>query len=124
MALIIPLIGYFQRKNIFSGAHSGMRYSIKRIEKILQNDGGEETKKLLLELIVWPEPWALERTDPALHEKSTYEASQEGCDELVKALQEMYEQNKEQWDNCPGLLDCEPWYAPPQIDEENEEQSK
>ncbi len=124
MALEIPLLGYFQRKNIYSAAHSGMRYHIKRIEILGTDDAGKETKEFLLQLIIWPEPWALERTDPILHEKSTFPVSEEGCAQIVKALTERYEQDKAKWDNCPSILESEPWYAPPKVEEENEEESK
>ena len=65
--IFVPLLHYFKNKNSFSGNEDGMRYLLtpgKR--KVPDPEGGEgaEKEESILTVDVWPDPWALEFTDP------------------------------------------------------------
>jgi hypothetical protein len=110
----IPLLHYFKCGNEYSGAHFGMRYHFKPgKETVPKEDGTEEEKKILLGTI-WPDPWAEEKTDPALQLHKTFAFSDEGLADAQKWLEETFAADEARWTSCPGILDCEPWQPAPE----------
>jgi len=113
----IPLLHYFKCKNEYSGSHSGMRYLFTPGKKKVTAEDGTETEQGILTVTIWPEPWALERTDPALRQTTVYPLDEEGRQLAIESLVKAYEADRARWDHCPGILDCEPWYP---VEEESE----
>lgn len=109
----VPLLHYFKNKNEYSGSHSGMRYLFTPGKRKLTAEDGTETEQAILTVTIWPDPWALERTDPALRRASVFPLTEEGRAQAIALLTECYESDRALWDNCPGILDCEPWYPAP-----------
>lgn len=109
----IPLLHYFKNKNDYSGSHSGMRYLLSPGKQKITADDGTETEQAVLKLTIWPDPWALERTDPTLHRVTTLPMSDDGLAQAEQLLRAAYESDKAYWDNLPGILDCDPWYPAP-----------
>lgn len=109
----IPLLHYFQCKNEYSGGHSGMRYLFTPGKRTVTAEDGSTQEQAVLTVTIWPEPWALNRTDPALRQVSVYPLTEEGRTAAIASLAAAYEAGRERWDHCPGILDCEPWYPAP-----------
>lgn len=108
----IPLLHYFKSKNEYSGAHFGMRYHFKPAKrKLTKEDGTEEEQSYLLG-VIWPDPWAEEKTDPALRIEREFPFSDEGLAQAAAWLAETFAADEERWRSCPGILDCEPWTPP------------
>jgi antitoxin component HigA of HigAB toxin-antitoxin module len=63
---------------------------------------------------IWPDPWALEKTDPALRRREVFPLDEAGRAQVIALLREAYEAEEERWNNCPGILDCEPWAPAPE----------
>ena len=102
-----------------------MRYLLTPGKRTVPDpEGGEgaEKEESILTVDVWPDPWALEFTDPALRRREVYPLSDEGRAAAAKYLAETYEADLERWKQHPSLLDCEPW-TPPTPEEEASGQS-
>ncbi|MFI3168834.1 MAG: hypothetical protein R3Y06_02690 [Faecalibacterium sp.] len=121
MNVEVPLLPYFQKGNEYSAAVQGMRYFLSpRKETVLDENGNpvlDEKKKektiAKLDVTIWPDPWALNRTDPALRQLSTYLLTEEGRTAAMEWLVERYQAEFERWQECPNILDSEPWYPVP-----------
>ena len=69
--IFVPLLHYFKCKNQYSGNEDGMRYLLSPGKRSVPDpDGGEGAQKeeSVLTVDIWPDPWALDRTDPAAAE--------------------------------------------------------
>ena len=113
--IFVPLLHYFKNKNSFSGNEEGMRYLLtpgKR--KVPDPEGGEgaEKEESILTVDVWPDPWTLEFTDPALRRRVVYPLSEEGLTAAAQYLKDTYEADLSLWKQRPSLLDSEPWTPP------------
>ena len=113
--IFVPLLHYFKNKNSFSGNEEGMRYLLtpgKR--KVPDPEGGEgaEKEESILTVDVWPDPWTLEFTDPALRRRVIYPLSEEGRAATAQYLKDTYEADLPLWKQRPSLLDSEPWTPP------------
>lgn len=109
----IPLLHYFQCKNQYSGSHAGMRYLFTPGKRKVAAADSSEKEESILTVDLWPDPWSLEKTDPALRRREVFPLTEEGRSAAIALLAEAYEADRERWEHCPGILDCEPW-APPQ----------
>ena len=79
--IFVPMLHYLQNKNSFSGNEDGMRYLITPGKRSVPDpDGGEEAKKeeAILTVDLWPEPWTLDKTDPALRRREIFPMTEEG----------------------------------------------
>ena len=108
----IPLLHYFQCKNEYSGAHFGMRYHFKPGKRKESQSDGSEKEVPVLTGTVWPDPWALEKTDPALRMVKEFPLSDAGLAQAQQWIEACYYADEVRWNNCPGILDCEPWSPP------------
>ncbi|MCI2046754.1 MAG: histidine phosphatase family protein [Faecalibacterium sp.] len=118
----IPLLHYFQCGNEYSGAHFGMRYHFKPGKKAAPQPDGTEKEEPTLFGVIWPDPWAEEKTDPALLRHKDFPLSDEGRAQAAQWLAETFAAEEENWKTRPGILDCEPWHPAP--DAENAEKAK
>ena len=67
--IFVPLLHYFKCKNLYSGNEAGMRYLLTPTKRTVPDpEGGEgaEKEEAILAVDIWPDPWALDKTDPAL----------------------------------------------------------
>lgn len=115
----IPMLHYFKSKNEYSGAHFGMRYYFTTKKEIQQKEDGTEEEVSVLAGTIWPEPWAKEYTDPALHIKKTFPFTEEGRKQAAEWLETTYNSDEERWHTCPSILDSEPWKPEPEPSTEN-----
>lgn len=118
--IFVPLLHYFKCKNLYSGSEAGMRYLLTPGKRTVpDSDGGEgaEKEEAVLTLDIWPDPWALDKTDPALRRREVFPLSDEGRTAAAKCLEDAYNAEPERWKNTPSILDCDPW-APPAPDPE------
>ena len=118
--IFVPMLHYLQNKNSFSGNEDGMRYLITPGKRSVPDpDGGEEAKKeeAILTVDLWPEPWTLDKTDPALRRREIFPMTEEGA----QYLNDAYNAEPERWSAHPSILDCEPWTPPaPEPDAETQ----
>lgn len=89
-----------------------MRYRITPGKRKVTGPDGAEKEESILTLDIWPDPWALEKTDPALCRRRVLPMTEAGRDEIETILRETFAAEEQAWKNCPGILDCEPWSPP------------
>jgi len=118
--IFVPLLHYFKCKNQYSGNEDGMRYLLTPGKRSVPDaDGGEGAQKeeAILTVDVWPDPWALEYTDPALRQQKVFPLTDEGRTAVADYLAEVYNADIPRWKQRPSILDCEPWSPPPKDEE-------
>lgn len=118
--IFIPLLHYFQCKNIYSGSEEGMRYRLTPGKRKVAGEDGTETEQSILTVDIWPDPWTLEFTDPALRRQETFPLSDEGRAQAADYLAQLYQAEADRWRSCPSLLDCDPWTPPQPTEQEGE----
>ena len=84
---LIPVGGL--KKEPFSGSHNGMRY-------FFRSDESKET----FSVFIYPEPWSFESTPDEEKQSASFPMTDEGMDEAIAWLLEMYESQKEKWRNA------------------------
>ena len=84
---LIPVGGL--KKEPFSGSHNGMRY-------FFRSDESKET----FSVFIYPEPWSFESTPEEEKQSASFPMTDEGLDEAIAWLFEMYESQKEKWRNA------------------------
>ena len=122
--IFVPMLHYLQNKNSFSGNEDGMRYLITPGKRSVPDpDGGEEAKKeeAILTVDLWPEPWTLDKTHPALRRREIFPMTEEGRTAVAQYLNDAYNAEPERWSAHPSILDYEPWTPPaPEPDAETQ----
>lgn len=111
--IFVPLLHFFQCKNTFSGNQDGMRYLLTPGKRTLPGPDGADREESILTVDIWPEPWALEFTDPALRRREVFPLSDEGRAAAAQYLADTYAAEPELWSRHPSLLDSDPWTPPP-----------
>lgn len=84
---LVPVGGL--KKEPFSGSHNGMRY-------FFRSDESKET----FSVFIYPEPWSFESTPEEDKQSASFPMTDEGMDEAITWLFEMYESQKEKWRNA------------------------
>ena len=112
--LDLPRLLFFQNKNSYSASQAEMRYRAVP-GKRKTGEGGEEA---VLTVDIWPGPWTIEYTDPALRAQQVFPLTEEGRAAALAWIGETYHSSPERWQSAPSILDCEPWTAPPAEEEE------
>ncbi len=72
---LFPCCIYFKCKNSYSGNEYGLRYRLTPGKRTVPDpDGGEGAVKeeSILTVDYWPDPWTLEKTDPALRRRKFF----------------------------------------------------
>ena len=92
----------------------------------LTPDGGEGAQKeeAILTVDIWPDPWALDRTDPALRRQMVFPLTDEGRAAAAEYLSSAYSTDLALWKQRPSILDCEPWSPPPKDEDAESGESK
>ncbi len=73
--IFVPLLHYFKCKNSYSGNEYGLRYRMIPGKRTVPDpDGGEGAAKeeSILTVDYWPDPWTIEKTDPALRVQKVF----------------------------------------------------
>ena len=110
--IFVPLLHYFKCKNSYSGNEYGLRYRMIPGKRTVPDpDGGEGAAKeeSILTVDYWPDPWTIEKTDPALRVQKVFPLSDEGREAAAAFLQDAFNAEPERWKNCPSMMDCDPW---------------
>lgn len=79
--IFVPLLHYFKCKNSYSGNEYGLRYRMIPGKRTVPDpDGGEGAVKeeSILTVDYWPDPWTIEKTDPALRVQKVFPLTDEG----------------------------------------------
>ena len=84
--IFVPLLHYFKCKNSYSGNEYGLRYR--------------------------PDPWTIEKTDPALRVQKVFPLTDEGREATAAFLQDAFNADPDRWKNCPSMMDSDPWEPP------------
>ena len=124
--IFVPLLHYLKNKNAFSGNEDAMRYQLTPGKRTVPDPekGGDATREeAILTVDVWPEPWTLEFTDPALRRQKVFPLTEEGRAEAAEYLSSTYSADTAYWKQRPSILDSEPW-SPPKDEEAESEGDK
>lgn len=113
----LPVYLYFKNGNTYSGAHEGMRYQIRQGGRPEPDDPSGKKKIPYLEVKAWPEPWSIENTDPAKISTQEFSPDLAGLEQGVNWLKELLVSRREDWENIPSILDCQPWKPAPEPEE-------
>ena len=73
--IFVPLLHYFKCKNSYSGNEYGLRYRMIPGKRTVPDpNGGEGAAKeeSILTVDYWPDPWTIEKTDPALRVQKVF----------------------------------------------------
>ena len=84
----LPNFHFFSCGNNYCGEHLGMRYYLGKTKE------GEED---CFEAIVWPEPWARDRTPLEEQTRKVFPYTEEGLQQGSAWIAEQYEAGKERW---------------------------
>lgn len=102
--IFVPLLHYFKCKNQYSGSEDGMRYLLSPGKRSVPDpDGGEGAQKeeAILTVDIWPDPWALDRTDPALRRQMVFPLTDEGRAAAAEYLSSAYSTDLALWKQRP-----------------------
>ena len=103
--IFVPLLHYFKCKNTYSGNEYGGE--------------GATKDEAILTVDYWPDPWTLEKTDPALRVQQVFPLTDEGRAAAAQCLQDAFNAEPDRWKHCPDMMDCDPWEPP--VEEKAEE---
>ena len=84
--------------------------------EIRETDG----EQAILTVEIWPGPWTIEYTDPALRQSETFALDEEGLTAARGWIRSVYDADPDRWQTAPSILDCEPWTPPAQEQEEEQ----
>ena len=112
--IFVPLLHYFKCKNTYSGNELGMRYRITPGKRsVPAPEGGDAAaEEAILTVDLWPDPWTLDKTDPALRRQEVFPLTEEGRLAVSRYLEDSFKADLDRWKQQPSILDCDPW-APP-----------
>jgi len=91
--IFVPLLHYFKCKNSYSGNEYGLRYRMIPGKRTVPDpDGGEGAAKeeSILTVDYWPDPWTIEKTDPALRVQKVFPLTDEGREATAAFLQDAF----------------------------------
>lgn len=78
----------YYKKEAFTGSDRGMRYMLRK---------NEEEGALLLEAVVWPQPFCFEKTAEEKKVRNTFSFDEEGSAQAIEWLNRTYEGRKEEF---------------------------
>ena len=103
--IFVPLLHYFKCKNSYSGNEYGLRYRMIPGKRTVPDpDGGEGATKeeSILTVDYWPDPWTIEKTDPALRVQKVFPLTDEGREATAAFLQDAFNADPDRRKNCPS----------------------
>ena len=102
--IFVPLLHYFKCKNSYSGNEYGLRYRMIPGKRTVPDpDGGEGATKeeSILTVDYWPDPWTIEKTDPALRVQKVFPLTDEGREATAAFLQDAFNADPDRWKKLP-----------------------
>lgn len=83
----------FLKKSRFTGSYLGMRYMLRKQERVLEEAVGEEPAKTenVIEAVIWPEPLNYEMTAEDKKHSRDFAFSPMGLKDAIAWLNEEYE---------------------------------
>lgn len=84
----------FLKKSVFTGSYAGMRYLLRKNEKVIEEAEGDEPARTetVLTAVIWPEPFNYVTTAEDKKHSREFSFSQEGIQNAVTWMNEEYEQ--------------------------------
>lgn len=84
----------FLKKSVFTGSYAGMRYLLRKNEKVIEEAEGDEPARTetVLTAVIWPEPFNYVTTAEDKKHSREFAFSQEGIQNAVTWMNEEYEQ--------------------------------
>lgn len=73
---------------------------------------GCHKEESILTVDYWPDPWTIEKTDPALRVQKVFPLTDEGREATAAFLQDAFNADPDRWKNCPSMMDSDPWEPP------------
>ena len=73
---------------------------------------GAAKEESILTVDYWPDPWTIEKTDPALRVQKVFPLTDEGREATAAFLQDAFNADPDRWKNCPSMMDSDPWEPP------------
>ena len=106
-AALLQMQKFLQRQRIRPAIPDGKR-------TVPDPDGGEGAAKeeSILTVDYWPDPWTIEKTDPALRVQKVFPLTDEGREATAAFLQDAFNADPDRWKNCPSMMDSDPWEPP------------
>lgn len=95
-------LNFYNYGNPFTGSYQGMRYRIIK-QKESKDEAGNILKEEGLLAVIWPEPFAYEKTEEALKTTQLFPFSEEGKKQVIEWLNTSWENG--QWK--PGFTASE-----------------
>ena len=86
-------LNFYNYGNPFTGSYQGMRYRIIK-QKEAKDEEGNILKEEGLLAVIWPEPFAYEKTQDALKTTQLFPFSEEGRIQIVGWLNTSWEQGE------------------------------
>lgn len=81
----------FLKKSRFTGSFCGMRYMLRKQERTVRKEDGEETEMTVLEAVIWPEPMNFECTAEEKKHGKDFPFHATGLQEAIAWLNQEYE---------------------------------
>lgn len=78
----------FLKKSRFTGSFRGMRYVLRKQERVVEE--ASEDRETVLEAVIWPEPMNFEHTPDEKKHGRDFSFDQEGLQQAVAWLNEEY----------------------------------
>ena len=82
------------KKEEYCASMDGMRYMLKKQE----TTNGEGEKQIVLEVIIWPEPYCYAKTPEEKKQRKNFPFSPQGVEEAADWLNEQYLVQKPLWE--------------------------
>ena len=84
-------LNFYNYGNPFTGSYQGMRYRIIKQKEAKDEEGNILKEEGLLE-VIWPEPFAYEKTQDALKTTQLFPFSEEGKAQVIEWLNASWEE--------------------------------
>ena len=94
--LELPRLLFFQNKNPYSASQAEMRYRAVPGKRSTP-EGGEEA---VLTVDIWPGPWTIDYTDPALRAQRVFPLTEEGRAQALEWIRQTYHSAPERWQSA------------------------
>lgn len=83
----------FLKKSVFTGSYQGMRYLLRKDEKMVKEAAGEEAAQTepVLTAVIWPEPFNYAMTAEEKKSSRAFPFTEDGIQAAVAWMNEEYE---------------------------------
>lgn len=81
---------FYDKKGILSASFQGMRYRVEQFER--------SEDSIVLRVVVWPEPFAFDKTPEEYKTYKEFSYEESGLDEAYKWICDCYDERTEEWE--------------------------